>query len=169
MQSFCANSPSLAPQFCVDFLCGIIYNTNVVPRVVIDTSVLVSGLRSRNGASYRLLTLIDSGKFEPCVSVPLVLEHEAAGKRATSDTSVSIADVDAVIDYVCHVATHHKIHYLWRPALRDPKDDMVLELAVNAGKDTIVTHNLRHFRGSDRFGVRIASPGEFLREIGGII
>jgi len=138
----------------------------MVPRIVMDTNVLVAGLRSRNGASFRLLTLVDARKFELAVSVPMVLEYEAASKRQLRTPGLSASHVDAVIDYLCRVASHHKIYYLWRPFLRDPKDDMVLELAVGSDSRFIVTHNTRDFAGAGQFGVRVLTPREFLREIG---
>ncbi len=131
-----------------------------------DTSVLVSALRSRNGASFRVLKLIDTGRFETAVSVPLVLEYEAAAKRLVHPSGLAASDVEAVIDYICRVASHHKIYYLWRPFLKDPKDDMVLELAVASGSTVIVTHNTKDFVGADQLGLRVLTPREFLREIG---
>jgi len=73
----------------------------------------------------------------------------------------------ALIDYVCAVAVRQKIFFLWRPFLRDPGDDMVLELAVAAGCDAVVTHNVRDFSGAERLGVRILTPGKFLQEVRG--
>jgi len=138
------------------------------PRVVIDTNVLVAALRSRKGASYRLFELIDSGKFHPCISVPLVLEYEAAAKDLIGQIPLRERDIDAVIDYVCKVASHHQIYYLWRPFLRDPKDDMVLELAVTAGCDAIVTYNVNHFEGVEQFGLHVKTARELLRELGAL-
>ena len=66
------------------------------------------------------------------------------------------------------VGHHREIYFLWRPVLRDPKDDMVLEVAVEASCEFVVTHNLRDFRGIERFGVGALTPSEFLREIGEI-
>ena len=60
-----------------------------------------------------------------------------------------------------------KIFFLWRPFLRDPDDDLVLELAVEAGCAYIVTHNLRDFEGVERFGLRAVTPKRFLDIIGG--
>ena len=131
-----------------------------------DTNVLISALRSRNGASFRLLSLIDSRKFELSVSVPLVLEYEAVAKRHARKTGLSASDVDAIIDYICDIAEHCKIYYLWRPFLRDPKDDMVLELAVVSNANAIVTHNMADFKGIDKFALRAIKPRDFLREIG---
>ena len=67
-----------------------------------------------------------------------------------------------VLDYFCSVGHHRVIYYLWRPVLRDPKDDLVLELAVEASADYLITHNIRDFEGSEQFGIRIISPRDFL-------
>jgi putative PIN family toxin of toxin-antitoxin system len=138
----------------------------MVPRVVIDTCVLVSALRSSGGASFRLMNLVGSGRFEFALSVPLVLEYEDAAKRLGDATALSHAEIDDVLDYLCSVGHHQEIHFLWRPALRDPRDDHVLELGVEAGCDLIVTHNIRDFADVQRFGVEAVRPGEFLRRIG---
>jgi predicted nucleic acid-binding protein len=61
---------------------------------------------------------------------------------------------------------HHKIFFLWRPLLSDPKDDMILELAIKAGCESIITYNTRDFAGAERFGVNLLKPLEFLRLIG---
>lgn len=137
----------------------------MVPRIVMDTNVLVSALRSRNGASFRLLTIVDSGKFEIAISVPLVLEYEAATKKHLRASGLCASDVDAVIDYICQIAGHYKIYYLWRPFLPDPKDDMVLELAVVSKAGDIVTYNGADFKGIEKFGLRAITPRDFLREI----
>jgi putative PIN family toxin of toxin-antitoxin system len=136
------------------------------PQIVLDTNVLVSALRSRRGAAHRLLRLIDSGKFEINLSVPLCLEYEAVCKRLVGQTLLSERDIDAILDYLCQVANHKPVYYLWRPFLNDPKDDMVLELAVAAGCACIVTYNLRHFPGMEQFGIQVRTPKEFLQDIG---
>jgi putative PIN family toxin of toxin-antitoxin system len=132
----------------------------------LDTNVLVSALRSRLGASFRLLSLIDSGKFSLCVSVPLVLEYEAATKRHAKTIGLTYTDIDNILDYLCLVAEHHRVYYLWRPTLKDPNDDMVLELAVSCKAEAIVTYNRGDFKGVEQFGIRILSPKDFLKQIG---
>jgi predicted nucleic acid-binding protein len=136
------------------------------PRVVLDTNVLVAGLRSRRGASFRLLTEVGRGKFEIALSVPLVLEYEDALLRHAPATGLSRRDVDVVLDYFCSVAHLQTIFFLWRPLLPDPKDDLVLELAVAAGCRTVVTYNVRDFRRSESLGVSAQRPGPFLKAIG---
>jgi putative PIN family toxin of toxin-antitoxin system len=137
-------------------------------RIVIDTSVWIAALRSRRGASHRLLTLIDSGLFEVNVSVPLILEYEDVARRILGETGLTESDLEAILDYMCQVATHREVFYLWRPFLKDPGDDLVLELAVTSGCNYIVTFNLRDFQRINRFGVAAVTPREFLEVIGAL-
>ena len=136
------------------------------PRVVLDTNVVVAGLRSRQGASFRLLSEVGRGKFEIALSVPLVLEYEDALLRHAPATGLSRRDMDAILDYFCSVGHLQSIFFLWRPLLPDPKDDLVLELAVAAGCRTVVTFNVRDFRGAEGLGVSAQRPGGFLKAIG---
>ena len=137
------------------------------PRIVLDTNVLVAGLRSRRGASFRLLSMLGTGRFEIAISVALVLEYEDVLRRQAADLGLDEADVADVIDYLCAVGRRERIHYLWRPYLRDPKDDHVLELGVAANCEGIVTFNIRDFDGVERFGLWILTPLAFLERIGG--
>jgi putative PIN family toxin of toxin-antitoxin system len=133
--------------------------------VVLDTNVLIAGLRSRRGASFRILSLIGTGQFDLNVSVPLIFEYEDVAKRQASELGLTASDIDDLLDYICGVAEHRQIYFLWRPFLRDPKDDMVLELAVEAACDCIVTHNLSDFTGVEQFGIRVLTPAQFLKRI----
>jgi predicted nucleic acid-binding protein len=136
-------------------------------RVVLDTSVLVAAMRSRRGASYELLSRLVSDDFEIAVSVPLVLEYESALLRHVEGSPLDEGDVRDLVDYVCGVAIRQEIFFLWRPLLRDPGDDLVLELAVAAGCEAIVTHNVRDFAGAEKLGVRVLTPGRFVQELRG--
>lgn len=135
-------------------------------QIVIDTSVFIAALRSRQGADHKLLTLIDSEKVETNISVPLILEYEDAAKRLVGEIALTARDIDNVLDYFCAVANHHAIFYLWRPFLKDPKNDMVLELAVTSASTYIVTYNQRDFAGAEQFGIQVVTPKEFLRKQG---
>lgn len=133
---------------------------------MIDTNVFVSALLSRRGASYRLLTLLGKGVFQYNLSVPLIVEYEDAAKRILSQTMLTEEDLDDILDYICKVGNKRQIYYLWRPFLRDPRDDMILELAVAAECDTIITFNLKDFSGVEAFGLQVITPTDFLRQIG---
>jgi putative PIN family toxin of toxin-antitoxin system len=135
---------------------------------VLDTNVIVAGLRFRNGASFALLSRLAEGTdLRPQLSVPLVLEYEATLLAHVDELTVSASDIGELLDFICLIGEHHEIHYLWRPMLRDPKDEMVLELAVGSGCKKIVTFNVRDFKGAEQFGVSVETPGRFLKGIGG--
>ena len=136
-------------------------------EVVIDTNVLVSALKSKRGASFRLLTLIGQNKFNVNLSVPLILEYEDVAKRLIGEIALNEEDINDILDYICSVSNRREIFYLWRPFLKDPKDDMVLELAVTSNCDMIITYNKKDFKGVEKyFGIRVLSPKELLFEIG---
>lgn len=107
--------------------------------IVIDTNVIVAALRSRNGASHKLLRIIDSGKFTIHVSVALILEYESVLKRQEHLPTISHSDIDSFIDYICAIAKHHQIYFSWRPSLKDQADEHVLELAISSGSNFIIT------------------------------
>ena len=132
-------------------------------RAVLDTNVIVSAMRSVRGTAFKVLSLVGSGRFEISVSVALVFEYEAALSRWTT---ADAEEISRLLDYLCSVADRQKIFYLWRPYLRDPMDDHVLEVAVASRAQVIVTFNKRDFAGCERFGLRIVDPRELLVEIG---
>jgi putative PIN family toxin of toxin-antitoxin system len=153
----------------IDSRSGITYNTIMKYRVVIDTNVLVSALRSRDGASFLLISLLGKNdKFDIYISVALILEYEDAAKRLIEKMQITEDVVDDVIDYICQIGYEQKVFFLWRPFLRDPNDDMILELAVAAGCNFIITHNKHDFKNIEEFGLQAISPVEFLRMIGAL-
>lgn len=134
--------------------------------VVLDTNVLFAGLWSREGASFRVLELIRQERIRPALSVALVLEYEMVLKRRAKELALAPRDIDAVLDYLCAVGHHQMIHFLWRPTLQDPRDELVLELAVAAGCRYILTYNAKDFSGVKQFGVMALPPAEYLRRTG---
>lgn len=135
------------------------------PDIVLDTNVIIAALRSKRGASNKLLSLVGTHKFEIHDSVGLILEYEAVIQRQRAELGLSQDDVAEFIDALCSMAQHHKIYFLWRPSLADVNDELVLELAVTARCEYIVTHNTRDFRGIDKFGIQAITPKEFLQII----
>lgn len=137
-------------------------------RVVLDTDVLAAALRSDQGASRQLLLGAFERRFTMLVSVPLMLEYEAVRTRPEHLTAAGITaeDVGVVMDALAAVIEPVRLHFLWRPRLKDPADEMVLETAVNGTADVLVTFNLRHLgEAAVALGIRATRPGEALREI----
>jgi len=146
---------------------GIKYNTAMTKRqIVADTNVFVTALRSQFGASYKLLSLIDKDSFQLNLSVPLALEYEAVVKRQIGEIALSEKEIDNILDYVISKSNRWEIYFLWRPQLKDASDDMVLELAVTANCNYIITYNVNDFKGIDDFGIEVMTPKEFLELIG---
>lgn len=138
-------------------------------RVTLDTNILVAGLRSRNGASFRVLTRWSGGTFLACASVPLWLEYEATLKREAIAAAhgFSSGDIDALLDAWALQVVPVEFRFLWRPQLRDPKDEMVLETAINGRADSLVTFNLADFdNAARRFGVALWRPQDLLARLG---
>ena len=133
-------------------------------RIVVDTNVLLASLRSSSGASFAILELIDQRRVTPVVSVPLMFEYEEVLHRPSFVPELSGTEIDTFLDYFASLAIEQKIFFLWRPMLIDSDDDMLLELAVAAQVDYLVTHNVNDFLPfSSEFGLQVLTPSEFLR------
>jgi putative PIN family toxin of toxin-antitoxin system len=132
-----------------------------VIEVVLDTNVLVAAFRSSLGASYKLLQTLESRTWRPVVSPTLAFEYEAVLKRGASETDLTLQDIDDFVEYLCSRSRLVQIYFHWRPALRDPNDDRILEVAVRTGTP-VVTFNTRDFAGAERFGVKLMGPKELL-------
>ncbi len=135
-------------------------------KIVIDTNVIISALKSKQGASHKLLLSLPDELFLPNISVPLFVEYEAVAKRKGLISHLSMEDIDAVLDYLLSKSSIREIFYLWRPFLKDPKDDLVLEVAVESQSKYIITFNKKDFQGSEKFGVKAVTPQEFMKKRG---
>ena len=134
-------------------------------RVVLDTNVLVAASRSGLGASFALLHALRQGRYKALVSVPLMLEYEAVLKRPEQIkvSGRSEAMTDAFLDAFCLCVEPVHLHYLWRPQLRDPADEMVLETALNGRANALVTLNVGDFATAANFHLPVLTPGAFLQ------
>ena len=124
---------------------------------------MVAALRSQRGASRQLLVAALERKFTFLVSVPLMVEYEAVMARPEhlEVAGVSSSQAGQVLDALAMVAQPVRLAYLWRPALRDPDDDMVLETAANGAAEAIVTFNVRDFSGiAQQFGIEVLLPAQ---------
>jgi len=137
-------------------------------RVVLDTDVVVAALRSDRGASRQLFLCALDGGIEVLVSVPLMIEYEAVLTRQEhlSASGLTAPEVNAILDAFASVAVQAPLRFLWRPRLKDPGDEMVLETAVNGAADRLVTFNERHLAAAAReFGLRVLRPREAWKEV----
>jgi putative PIN family toxin of toxin-antitoxin system len=137
-------------------------------RVVADTDVIVAAMRSPGGASAAILRTARQGGITLLVSVALAMEYEATCSEAEHRLAAGLSDreVEIFLDAVVAMAEPVKTYFLWRPQLRDPGDEMVLETAVNWQADALVTFNLRDFGAVPaRFGIELMIPREAIRRM----
>src|SRR5215469_5221532 len=125
----------------------MLYAISLTLRLVLDTDVLVAATRSRSGASWQLVDRALAREFTLLLTVPLVLEYEAVLRREEHRKvhGLTVPQLDEVINSLVRVAEPVRISFLWRPLLTDPRDDMVLETAVNGRADLLVTFNQKDF------------------------
>ena len=135
-------------------------------KIVVDTNILFASLRSHRGASFKLISLLPNTRFSIAISVPLIIEYEDVLRRGKLPDDITEEDINDLIDFFCHIGDKPDIFFLWRPFLPDPSDDLVLEVAVAGGCDSIITYNKRHFNNVEKFGLKILDPKEFLTESG---
>jgi putative PIN family toxin of toxin-antitoxin system len=134
-------------------------------KIVLDTNVIVAGLLGQQGASHQLLKLIPSWQFVNVISVPLFLEYESVLKRShlIEQHGLTSSEIDVLLGVWANYCQPVRLHYLWRPQLRDPQDEMVLETAVNGMARGIVTFNVKDFSPAiDRFNLKLYTPPQFL-------
>lgn len=139
-------------------------------RLVLDTDVIVAAVRSDQGASRQLLLAALDRRVAVLASVPLMLEYESVLTRPEQldEIGVTAAEIGEVLDALAAMAEPVTLRFLWRPQLKDPDDEMVLETAVSGRADRIATFNIRHLATAARtFGIRAERPGSIWREIEG--
>ena len=136
--------------------------------MVLDTDVVVAATRNPRGASAAILRAARQGRATLLASVPLALEYEAVASRAEHRLAAGLTEPEVNIFLTAVVAMAEPVmtHFLWRPQLRDPCDEMVLEAAINGGANALVTFNVRDFGTVPaQFGVKILLPREAIRRI----
>jgi putative PIN family toxin of toxin-antitoxin system len=137
-------------------------------RCLLDTDVMIASLRSQTGASREIIRKIALGQITVLATVALFVEYEAVLKRPEhlQAANLTAAQVDVFLDGFASLCTAVTPYFLWRPQLKDPNDEMILEAAVNGRAEFIVTFNTRHFENpAIRFGIEVLKPGEFLRRV----
>lgn len=132
-------------------------------RVVIDSNVIVAAVRSNRGWSHRLITSLGKDpRWQPSISAPLLQEYAEQIHDPRHTPGWSQAERDDFIDYLCAASRWCDIHFLWRPMLPDEDDHLVLEAAVAASAQVIVSFNKRDLVAAEHFGIALMTPKEFL-------
>lgn len=138
------------------------------PKLVIDTNILVAATRNRQGPSFALMQIIRLQQVTMCCSPALFLEYEDVLKRPSqlAASGLLASDIDAILNELAGIIEPVTTHYQWRPQLRDPADEMVLEAAANAQAHAIVTYNLRDFGPAKLFGIPVLNPEQTFQHFG---
>ena len=139
-----------------------------VLRIVLDTSVVVAGLRSRFGAGNAILRLVATSRLRLLATAPLFLEYEDALKRPEQRLvhGLRLEEIDEVLANLAALVEPVEIHFQWRPQVRDAGDEMVLEAAINGEADAIVTYNISDFAvAGERFRIPILRPADLLKKV----
>lgn len=137
-------------------------------RVVLDTSVVVAGLRTRLGAGNAVLRLVAEQRIVPLATPPLFLEYEDVLKRPEQQLAHGLApsSVDEFLAELAALIEPVEVHFLWRPQTPDPNDEMVLEAAINGQADALVTYNVGDFDTMEqRFKIPVMQPADLLRKV----
>lgn len=137
-------------------------------KIVMDTDAIVAALRSPTGASAELLRRARRGELTLAASVSLFMEYESVCFRPEHIAAAGLdtRQVGVFLDGLAHIVEAVEVHFLWRPQLRDPANELVLEAAVNAAAQALLSFNVRHFaKAVERFQLRVEQPGSFLRSL----
>jgi predicted nucleic acid-binding protein len=133
-----------------------------------DTDTVVAAMRSPRGASAELLRAARTGRVRLLATAPLCFEYESVCQRPEHARAAGLAASDAAVfvDAVVDLMEPVEVWFLWRPQLRDPGDELVLEAAVNGRAEAIATFNRRDYLpAASRFGIEVLLPGETLRRL----
>jgi putative PIN family toxin of toxin-antitoxin system len=133
-----------------------------------DTDAVVAAMRSPAGASAAIIRVVRQRQATLLLSVPLAMEYEAVCRRSEhrEESGLSVKQVEIFLDAIIAMGEPVRTHFLWRPQLRDPNDEMVLEAAVNGRADALVTFNVRDYGTTPaQFGVEVLLPREAIARI----
>ena len=135
---------------------------------MLDTSVVVAGLRTRSGAGNAVLRLVADRRLTLLASPPLFLEYEDVLKRAEHRLvhGLTPEQIDEFLAELAALIEPVEVHFQWRPQGRDPNDEMVLEAAINGRADALVTYNISDFvQIAGRFKITVMEPADLLKKV----
>jgi len=137
-------------------------------KVVIDTSVWISALITKNSKARDLLRLIFQKKVLPQISETLFKEYKSVMKQKKIISLIPLSNDEQELlfnTYLNHFQWN-EIYYTWRPNLKDEGDNFLIELAVSSGAKAIITYNIKDFKNAELvFSHKIITPEDFIKEI----
>ncbi len=145
-----------------------VYMLSYYMKIVIDTSVWISALITKESRARELLRLVFQEKLFPQMSESLFREYEAVMKREKIQqlTSLTLLQQNNLFEAYLSTCKWNEIYYTWRPNLKDEDDNFVVELAVASGAEAIVTYNIKDFKNAELlFKYKIITPEDFIKDI----
>ncbi|HEY1685117.1 MAG TPA: putative toxin-antitoxin system toxin component, PIN family [Tepidisphaeraceae bacterium] len=131
-------------------------------KIILDTNVIIAARRSRNGASFQLVSMIGKGQFELIMSVALALEYEYVLNEQFADVGMDKADISDFVSFLCANSLRYEVKLSGWPITADLGDEFIARLALTSGCDFLVTHNIRHLGAVTDLGIKLVTPKQFL-------
>jgi putative PIN family toxin of toxin-antitoxin system len=135
-------------------------------KVVIDTSVMISALIGKRGASREVIRRCLTGKYLPLISNSLFQEFEDVSSRKVIREACPLrtGEIRDLLNAFYSVCSWVPIYHLWRPNLKDEDDNFLIELALAGNSRTIVTNNVKDLQAAElKFDdLRILKPQQLL-------
>ena len=135
-------------------------------RVILDTNVILAAMRSKTGASHRLLRTIGHARWQCVVTPALMYEYEDVARRPGNAPDLSPQEITYILDLIYQQSHRQLVWFSWRPLSSDPGDDAILEAAIAGGSDYVVSFNERHLRAAKEFGIEVLTPADLLKLVG---
>jgi putative PIN family toxin of toxin-antitoxin system len=132
------------------------------PRAVLDTNVIIAAFRSQTGAAFEIFRRLRLDEWTAVLSNHLTYEYEEVLKRNAADLSLSLNDIDQILNALCARGEECLLTHDWEPVLNDADDEPLVQLAQESGALIIITHNIRHLQPAIALGIQVLKPEEFL-------
>ena len=136
-------------------------------KIVIDTSVWISALITKDSKAREIIKMVFKKELYPQMSEALFKEYESVMKRDKIQrlTPLGKEEQNELFNAYLSCCNWNEVYYSWRPNLKDEDDNFVVELAVASGAEYIITYNTKDFQKSELiFRHTIITPEEFIKE-----
>lgn len=134
--------------------------------IVVDTNVVLAGLISSKGYSFRLLEKMIDRKISYLMSLKLLSEYHQVLTRQENLRRIplSLSEIEALLALIVQNGTYQEVYYRWRPNLPDENDNFILELAIAGGAESLITFNKKDFLKTQlKFDLLVETPKEYFK------